>query len=551
MLMKYKAPPEGGWGWVVTFTAFLTYAIVWAVPRAMSVLFDAFQREFHSTNSATSWITSLMFGFLACGTLPGSVITGVLGPRKTMMIGGVLSCIGTVVVSQSTNINTAYVGSVIAGTGFGFAYCNATSQLGIYFDRKRSWAFGMASLGSPACGMLLPLLMTIIAEVYGWSSAVLIVAGFCLNLCVGASLLRPVIIEGDEDRKIKDDGMNSPDVVRKWDAQSLTNCDDELNPVMFPEVDTFQFLKAMSRSASNIHAAEDVSSEQQVTHSLPHLNRPEVRNTRSTYKQAILNNFRAKQEQNNNELTVKLNIDTSSGDDKSIPDVTCTKGSDLKRMTDVLEPYISLISQWRFMLYGLGGFLDFLVRFTPTWFIVVHVQSLGMTREQGAYLLIVFSVFDSVIRPISGFATTFVSQNRLRRGFEMSAFATTQILMGILNLLSTLATTFPMLAVYMACFGMTNGLNAVYCFPIITRLVPIERLHHAIGVFHFISGLGILTGPPFAGYLADCSKSYSAVFYFCGVGSLMSGLVVGALYILVQKYGVRITPVHAGEEKTQ
>uniref|UniRef100_F7AXQ6 Major facilitator superfamily (MFS) profile domain-containing protein n=1 Tax=Ciona intestinalis TaxID=7719 RepID=F7AXQ6_CIOIN len=461
MLMKYKAPPEGGWGWVVTFTAFLTYAIVWAVPRAMSVLFDAFQREFHSTNSATSWITSLMFGFLACGTLPGSVITGVLGPRKTMMIGGVLSCIGTVVVSQSTNINTAYVGSVIAGTGFGFAYCNATSQLGIYFDRKRSWAFGMASLGSPACGMLLPLLMTIIAEVYGWSSAVLIVAGFCLNLCVGASLLRPVIIEGDED------------------------------------------------------------------------------------------SFRAKQEQNNNELTVKLNIDTSSGDDKSIPDVTCTKGSDLKRMTDVLEPYISLISQWRFMLYGLGGFLDFLVRFTPTWFIVVHVQSLGMTREQGAYLLIVFSVFDSVIRPISGFATTFVSQNRLRRGFEMSAFATTQILMGILNLLSTLATTFPMLAVYMACFGMTNGLNAVYCFPIITRLVPIERLHHAIGVFHFISGLGILTGPPFAGYLADCSKSYSAVFYFCGVGSLMSGLVVGALYILVQKYGVRITPVHAGEEKTQ
>uniref|UniRef100_H2Z4H9 Major facilitator superfamily (MFS) profile domain-containing protein n=1 Tax=Ciona savignyi TaxID=51511 RepID=H2Z4H9_CIOSA len=295
--MRYKVPPEGGWGWMVTVTAFLTYAIVWAVPRSMSVLFDAFQLEFHSTNAATSWITSLMFGFLACGTLPGSVLTSALGPRKTMMIGGILSCIGTVIVSQSTSINMAYLGSAIAGTGYGFAYCNATSQLGIYFDRKRSWAYGLASLGSPACGMLLPLLLAIMAESYGWSSAILIVSGFCLNLCVGAALLRPVVVEGDEEMQ---DSANGRSVGDKRDTQSLCAPDDDLDSLMFPSVDSLLFLKAMSRSASNIRSEEDESDKQITYTSLPHLNQLGLNRGGSTYKQALINNYRKTVENNNN-----------------------------------------------------------------------------------------------------------------------------------------------------------------------------------------------------------------------------------------------------------
>lgn len=68
MIMRYERPPDGGWGWVVTFTAFLAYAISWGIPRGFSVLFQDFQSTFESSNSQTSWITSITGGFVLCGS---------------------------------------------------------------------------------------------------------------------------------------------------------------------------------------------------------------------------------------------------------------------------------------------------------------------------------------------------------------------------------------------------------------------------------------------------------------------------------------------------
>ena len=67
MLMQYERPPDGGWGWAVTFTTCLGYAS-WGVPRGFSVLFQNFQEEFNSSNAETSWIISLIGGFLLIGS---------------------------------------------------------------------------------------------------------------------------------------------------------------------------------------------------------------------------------------------------------------------------------------------------------------------------------------------------------------------------------------------------------------------------------------------------------------------------------------------------
>ena len=67
MLMKYERPPDGGWGWMVTFATCLAYAS-WGVPRGFSVLFDNFKDNFQATNAETSWINSLIGGFLLYGS---------------------------------------------------------------------------------------------------------------------------------------------------------------------------------------------------------------------------------------------------------------------------------------------------------------------------------------------------------------------------------------------------------------------------------------------------------------------------------------------------
>lgn len=52
---------------------------------------------------------------LIVAALPGSAINSAFGSRVTVMIGGVLSCIGMIVISQSTNLWMAYTGSMITG----------------------------------------------------------------------------------------------------------------------------------------------------------------------------------------------------------------------------------------------------------------------------------------------------------------------------------------------------------------------------------------------------------------------------------------------------
>jgi len=71
--------------------------------------------------------------------------------------------------------------------------------------------------------------------------------------------------------------------------------------------------------------------------------------------------------------------------------------------------------------------------------------------------------------------------------------------MALSNLLAPLAGQFYSLALYMVGFGIGNAANTIWVVPIITRLVPVENIVQAIGVFHFVAGVGILGGPPIAG----------------------------------------------------
>ena len=67
MLMKYDTPPDGGWGWMVVLNGFLSYGVIWSIPRSFAVLFSDFMDDFGTNKAETSWITSLMFGCAALG----------------------------------------------------------------------------------------------------------------------------------------------------------------------------------------------------------------------------------------------------------------------------------------------------------------------------------------------------------------------------------------------------------------------------------------------------------------------------------------------------
>ena len=69
----------------------------------------------------------------------------------------------------------------------------------------------------------------------------------------------------------------------------------------------------------------------------------------------------------------------------------------------------------------------------------------------------------------------------------------------VLNIFAPFALHFYTLSLYMAMYGIANGLNSSWCFPVISRLVSVANIKHAIGIFHFFCGIGLVVGPPTAG----------------------------------------------------
>ena len=61
-------PPDGGWGWVVTFSAFMVGLILDGISFSFGVFFKELYVYFNESKSLTSWIISVMNGtYLAIG----------------------------------------------------------------------------------------------------------------------------------------------------------------------------------------------------------------------------------------------------------------------------------------------------------------------------------------------------------------------------------------------------------------------------------------------------------------------------------------------------
>lgn len=63
--------PDGGWGWMVVFAAFIINAISEGISFSFGLLYSEFLVEFKASKSTTSWIGSL---FIAMPLLAGESV---------------------------------------------------------------------------------------------------------------------------------------------------------------------------------------------------------------------------------------------------------------------------------------------------------------------------------------------------------------------------------------------------------------------------------------------------------------------------------------------
>uniref|UniRef100_A0A8C0VTJ5 Monocarboxylate transporter 3 n=1 Tax=Castor canadensis TaxID=51338 RepID=A0A8C0VTJ5_CASCN len=185
-------PPDGGWGWVVLGACFVVTGFAYGFPKAVSVFYRALMRDFGAGYSDTAWVSSIMLAMLY-GTGPvSSILVTRFGCRPVMLAGGLLASAGMILASFATRLLELYLtAGVLTGLGLALNFQPSLIMLGLYFERRRPLANGLAAAGSPVFLSALSPLAQVLLERYGWRGGFLLFGGLLLHCCACGAVMRP------------------------------------------------------------------------------------------------------------------------------------------------------------------------------------------------------------------------------------------------------------------------------------------------------------------------------------------------------------------------
>jgi len=593
-------PPDGGWGWMVVLSSFIIHIIADGIVYSFGIFFIEFIDYFNSTHGETAWIASILVG-LTLGSGPiASVITNKYGCRPCTMAGGVVASIGLILGVFSPSIQILYLTfGLLAGFGFGLIYLPAIVSVGFYFEKKRAIATGLAVCGSGIGTFIFAPLCNLLVEEYTWKGATLILAGLVLNGLVCGALFRPLPGEVKSkkkpvkekttkaetkrllDRKDQDERQNEDVNVNADNGKSQYQNNLSVAPISSLNGEFEKSDKLSRRLASADYVPAHKSSEPHVMYyelsddkkkdqdedgprlrtnssalkpneSVNPMNRKDV-----FYSGSLLNipMYRSNPDLYHKSVTSinKLGEDGSNANSKeTTPDLEvrsggCCSAENTQMCKQMMD--FSLLKDPIFLIFAVSNFLTSIGFNAPFIYIPDRAEKeLELTRKQGAMLLSVVGISNTIGRVLFGFTSDHPIVRR-RRLFVYNGALT---VCGVATVLSIYATTYYSMMVYSAVFGVTIGAYVTLTSVLLVDLLGLEKLTNSFGILLLFQGVATLGGPPLAGSLYDMTKSYTIPFVVVGTCLAISGLMLFPIpaiqRYLARRQGVRDHDVQMGKK---
>ncbi|QLQ79660.1 hypothetical protein HG537_0C03080 [Torulaspora globosa] len=153
-----ELPPDGGYGWVVTFCVCLIMFSTWGCNSGFGV-FLAFYLNEEVFPGATKYDYALIAGLtvaLGQGCSPFvMVIMRIIGIKTTMLFGTALMLAGFLLASYATQLWQLYLTQgVMSGASISFIFVPATTMIPGWFLKKRAVAMGLSMMGTGAGGVV-------------------------------------------------------------------------------------------------------------------------------------------------------------------------------------------------------------------------------------------------------------------------------------------------------------------------------------------------------------------------------------------------------------
>ncbi|CAH1100642.1 unnamed protein product [Psylliodes chrysocephalus] len=199
--------PDGGWGWMIVFSAFILNAISEGVSFSFGLLLVQFLNKFGASESATSWIGSLFLAVPLLAGPIGSALVDRYGCLKMTVLGSLVCTLGFVLSTFVNSLSALYITfGIIGGIGRALTFVTAVVSIAFWFEKKRAIALGLAASGTGVGTMVFAPLTKLFIDEFGWRGTMLMLAGCFLNMCVCGVIMRDpkwIIQEEREKKKVK------------------------------------------------------------------------------------------------------------------------------------------------------------------------------------------------------------------------------------------------------------------------------------------------------------------------------------------------------------
>lgn len=496
--------PDGGWGWFIVLGSFLCHFIIGGMERSAGLLYLYFLERYRQSAATTAWATTLASAIrLMLGPLC-SFLCNKFSCRHVVIVGSLIFTVTLIMTAYAPNLETVFITfGFLGGFGRSLTYAPAVMMVGIYFNKKRGVAVGLATSGVGFGSFAAPAIVELAFHFYGYSGGFYILACFAINLCIAGMLFRPLqkqrlLMAYDKRRKSMKETFDVEVPLKESDS--------------FVSRDSLNRLPMESVPAVNPTDKEDLDVDSGTLI---------VQGSKSTEVAEKEQLLLKSQEESVSDMNGAVKNAESYKEQKSCCAFFTSKSKPGQPMNNFLE--LSLLKDFRFLSFCVAILLFTLAFQSAFVFLPAYGKQLGNTDMESAYLVIITGAFDGVGRVFSGVVLDLKKVKRLR----VYIYNVVMFLVGGVSFAIPMTRTYIQLCGLCGLYGLLIGTYISQKSVILVDLLGAEKLINSFGLLICFQGVGMLVGPPFSGFLKDINGQYENAFYVGG-----SSMILGALILL-------------------
>ncbi|XP_063613625.1 monocarboxylate transporter 14-like [Penaeus indicus] len=474
------APPDGGWGWLVAFGAFVITSLLPLLGPCFGILFSRYLLELGTSSTTTAWIFNTQCFIWNLFGLVARPFTQEFGWRRVALLGAFLTSLSLVVSAFAPSAEFLFFSySLLSGAGGGAAVCICFTIVPLYFERRRGQANAIMMAGVCLGQIIGPPLVNFLQAEFGFKGATIIMGAILLNACVGASLFHPIAWHQKRVTRSRITGLQEGTEEPLVPSEAL----DTNSPMLAVR-------KGLVRVRNHSIASLGGSSLGLSTIDLPGL--------------AALASA-AEDDDGDASSTSSRNSGTICNILLILQRVWCSTVSDLRALR---SPRALIIAVGGTLC--INGYLNFVMM------VPFAMQAGGYTLQDSAFCISISAVCNLLLRMIVSTLSDWPKFSV--RACYMAGFGLISATMFVFPLLSDLR----WMMVVMGAWGCGVGANMGLYNLVMIKVMGIDRLPSVFGSCCFMVAIGFILFGPLIGVVRDVSGSYSISMWVLATMVLLS-----------------------------